>query len=324
MANRRSPLPSLSELPLHEGDPPNSAWGLWGDLTTASLGSLNYLTDELVLQTTREEVQTGTRVGLDLPLDLFDPPLLGRSGLEQKVINKDPFVVNDDVITFNTQCSSQWDSLRHFAYQKEKTFYNGVTQDDVHAAPRTAVNGLQPWTEKGIVGRGVLIDYASYAEKKGLQVSHFGPHAIPLHDIVEIVKEQRLEFHIGDILLLRTGYAAAYKGLKKEEREKVAHIKEWCGLAQSRETTDWLWKNQFAAVASDSPGFEHTKAPTEKEWHLHPILLAGWGTPIGELFDLDRLAELCRQNDKWSFMFTSAPLNYTGAVASPPNAVAIL
>lgn len=28
-------------------------------------------------------------------------------------------------ISFNTQGSSQWDSLRHFAYQKEKKFYNG-------------------------------------------------------------------------------------------------------------------------------------------------------------------------------------------------------
>ena len=89
-----------------------------------------------------------------LPLDLFNPPLLGRAGFEQKVIDKNPLVVNDDVvsllhkkiskivakytpfttddaksailqISFNTQGSSQWDSLRHFAFQKEQKFYNG-------------------------------------------------------------------------------------------------------------------------------------------------------------------------------------------------------
>lgn len=65
-------------------------------------------------------------------------------------------------------------------------------------------------------------------------------------------------------------------------------------------------------------------APTDKTWHLHPIMLAGWGTPLGELFDLDALAELCAKNGRWSFFFTSAPLNYTGAVASPPNAIAIM
>ncbi|KAH7071571.1 putative cyclase-domain-containing protein [Paraphoma chrysanthemicola] len=323
MAKLTMNLPTLSELPIHEGDPPNSAWGIWGDSKEASLGSLNYLTDENVLKVTKEEVKTGERIGLDLPLDFFDPPLLGRAGFQQKVIDKNPLVVNDDVISFNTQGSSQWDSLRHFAFQKEKKFYNGATQSEVHAAERTAVNGLQPWTEKGVVGRGVLIDYASFAKAKQTSISHFAPHAITLADILAIAQEQGTEFRTGDILLLRTGYVEAYRTLGSRRKIEVASIKEWCGLGQSKATTEWLWQRQFAAVISDSPGFE-VRPPVEKEWHLHPILLAGWGTPIGELFDLDRLAQLCQARQSWSFLFTSAPLNYTGAVASPPNAIAIL
>lgn len=65
MAKRISPLPTLSELPLNKEDPPKSAWGLWGDSKEASLGSLNYLTDEIVLRTTKEEVRTGERIGLE-------------------------------------------------------------------------------------------------------------------------------------------------------------------------------------------------------------------------------------------------------------------
>lgn len=64
-------------------------------------------------------------------------------------------------------------------------------------------------------------------------------------------------------------------------------------------------------------------APVGLEWMLHPILLAGWGTPIGELFDLEALAETCKRRNRWSFFITSVPLNYRGAVASPPNAMAI-
>jgi hypothetical protein len=60
------PLPSLDELPLKAGDPPNSAWGLWGP--GDKLGSLNYLTDEAVLTAVKEEVQTGARVGLEYVL----------------------------------------------------------------------------------------------------------------------------------------------------------------------------------------------------------------------------------------------------------------
>jgi hypothetical protein len=63
-------------------------------------------------------------------------------------------------------------------------------------------------------------------------------------------------------------------------------------------------------------------APVNLEYHLHPILLAGWGTPIGELFDLETLSATCKKLNRWTFFVTSAPLNYTGAVASPPNAIA--
>lgn len=59
------------------------------------------------------------------------------------------------------------------------------------------------------------------------------------------------------------------------------------------------------------------------QWFLHPVLLAGWGTTIGELFDLEALAELCKRKNRWSFFVTCVPLSYTGVVASPPNAIAI-
>ncbi|KAJ5661369.1 uncharacterized protein N7484_000741 [Penicillium longicatenatum] len=323
MAPPMSPLPSFNQLPLREGDPPHSAWGLWGNGSDSALGSLNYLTDDLVLRTIQQEIKTGERVGLNLALDLFDPPLLGRAGFKKSIIDKSPLVVNDDVISFNTQGSSQWDSLRHFAYQQDQKFYNGTTQAEIHADCNTSVNGLQAWAPRGLAGRGVLIDYYSYAIREGIDVQHFSSHPISLDNMLSIAKEQNVEFRTGDVLFLRTGYVAGYKKLDQAGRERVAGVREWCGLRQSRETTEWLWERQFAALASDSPGFE-VRPPTEKAWHLHPIMLAGWGTPLGELFDLDALAELCVKNGRWSFFFTSAPLNYSGAVASPPNATAIM
>lgn len=72
MAPPLSPLPSLDQLPLREGDPPNSAWGLWGDGPASALGSLNYLDEELVSRTAREEIRTGERVGLKC--ELPSPP----------------------------------------------------------------------------------------------------------------------------------------------------------------------------------------------------------------------------------------------------------
>lgn len=106
------------------------------------------------------------------------------------------------------------------------------------------------------MGRGVLIDFMSYAERNNIQVSHFRGFAISLEQIKFIAAEQNVQFRPGDILLLRTGLTAVYKTLDDELREDISTRKEWCGLGQSRETTAWLWEQQFAAVASDSPGFE--------------------------------------------------------------------
>ena len=63
----RKELPAFKELPLRKGDPPFSAWGLWEN---DQLGALNYLTDELVLKTAKDEIRTGLRVGLKYVLRL--------------------------------------------------------------------------------------------------------------------------------------------------------------------------------------------------------------------------------------------------------------
>ena len=45
---------------------------------------------------------------------------------------------------------------------------------------------------------------------------------------------------------------------------------------------------------------------------------------IGELFDFGPLAAACAREGRHEFLFVSVPLNLTGAVGSPANAVAIL
>lgn len=62
---------------------------------------------------------------------------------------------------------------------------------------------------------------------------------------------------------------------------------------------------------------------SQKDYLLHEVLLAGWGCPIGELFDLDALAEHCAREKRWSFFLTSKVCNVLGGVASPPNILAI-
>lgn len=60
-SNLAQPIPSFDDLPLRHGDPHHSAWGLWNN---PALGSLNHLTDAVVLRAAQEELRTGERVTL--------------------------------------------------------------------------------------------------------------------------------------------------------------------------------------------------------------------------------------------------------------------
>ena len=60
------------------------------------------------------------------------------------------------------------------------------------------------------------------------------------------------------------------------------------------------------------------------DYHLHEYILALWGMPLGEMLDLERLAQVCRQKNRWTFFFSSQPANCPAGVSSHVNGQAIL
>jgi kynurenine formamidase len=56
---------------------------------------------------------------------------------------------------------------------------------------------------------------------------------------------------------------------------------------------------------------------------LHFRLIGLLGIAIGELFDLDALADNCARDGVYEGLFTAAPLNKVGGSGSPANALAI-
>ncbi|KAF2993458.1 hypothetical protein E8E14_000178 [Neopestalotiopsis sp. 37M] len=321
-------VPDFDDLPLGKTDPRRSAWGLYGDKD--ELGFLNRLTNERVAAAAKSEIQTGHRVSLNWPLDAQasqgnGTAFFGRGAFHQQLLTKAPFTGNDDVWTFNSQISTQWDGLRHFGYQKEGLFYNGVTMEQIHASDdkgKSTINGIQAWSEQGVVGRGVLVDLHSWREANSELSAYnaFDSTSIPLADLKACLKAQGTEVRFGDILIIRSGFMAQHA--KKTQEEITAHqeVHRFVGLEQSEEILRWIWDN-FSAVAGDQPALECW--PTQKDWLLHEVLLGGWGCPIGELFNLEKLAAHCQREKRWSFFVSSEPCNVPGGVASPPNILAI-
>ncbi|KAK3191944.1 hypothetical protein K4F52_001987 [Lecanicillium sp. MT-2017a] len=314
-----SPKPSFDSLPLRKDGPNGNAWGLFGD--DDQCGMVNLLTPENTAAAAKEVVE-GVRISTDWPLGAMTKPCFGRQPFKQQIHHKAPRTVNDDILTLNTQSSSQWDGLRHFGWQKEKVYFNGIEQD---AIMNSDVNGIHVWAEKGgIVGRGVLLDYAAWAEAKGIKVNLFETTPIKVDTLKEVAASQGTTFRDGDILFIRTGWTQEYEKLQTDQRLALAEVNPppAIGLESSEDTLRWLWENNFAAVAGDHPAME--AFPIQNmEFCLHEWLLAGWGMPIGELFDLRKLGEECGKRKRYTFFFSSVPLKVMGGVASPPNGVAI-
>ncbi|KAK9441698.1 hypothetical protein VB005_06340 [Metarhizium brunneum] len=312
--------PSFNDLPLRKDGPPGNAWGLFGP--DDQCGRLNLLTPETTANAAREIVD-GVRISTDRYLDSMAPPCFGRRPLEHTLLHKAPMTVTDDELVLNTQSSSQWDGLRHYGYQKEKVYFNGKSQQDISSSN---VNGIHAWVENGgIVGRGVLLDYAAWADANEVQITPFETVSFPVSTLEKVAAAQGTSFKEGDILFIRTGWTRGYQKLSAGDKAAVAATQPppSIGVESSEETLRWLWDKGFAAIAGDHPAMEAWPCQN-LDFQLHQWVLAGWGMPIGELFDLERLSEECSKRNRWTFFFSSMPLKVPGGVASPPNGVAIL
>lgn len=162
-----------------------------------------------------------------------------------------------------------------------------------------------------LVGRGVLVDFYDYC---GKSYDPFTPRKITAEEIKACAKAQGIEFQYGDILIVRTGFSEEYRNLNTKQREEMgakAYLAlQFAGLSREHKMVELLHDNYFSAVASDAPSFETW--PMDEPEHLHHWLLPLWGCPIGELWDLEELSELCQKNKRYTFFLTSAPANVKG------------
>lgn len=145
-------------------------------------------------------------------------------------------------------------------------FYNNVSPEDiVLGAKGSGRLGIHHMAQRGIAGRGVLLDYGRWCERNGKQVNPLSRHVITVDELEQVAKDQKVEFQEGDILLLRTGWMAAYEREGDRLNEIMDLAKPECiGVEACQDTYRWVWNNRFAAVAGDHVAFE---AFPPKDWN---------------------------------------------------------
>jgi len=298
-------------------------WGRWGD--DDQRGTLNFITPEALVHAS-SLVKTGDVVSCGLPFNSDGPQAGGFGGRTNPIHSmlqdggdialgaQDHLNVlryTDDAVTMPLQCGTQWDALAHIFYRGQ--MYNGHGLEKV-TSRGASVNSIDKIAD-GVAGRGVFLDMARHHGVPWLEAGH----AISSADLTACAERQGVVIRSGDIVLIRTGQIAQVRA-EGSWGEYDSGPAPGIGI----DSAHWFAEHEIAALATDTWGAEVLPNETPDVFQpLHLILLVNAGMTIGEIFDLERLGDVCEKKGRYEFFFTAPPLPITGAVGSPVNPLAI-
>lgn len=299
-----------------------SNWNRWGP--DDELGTLNFIgPDEL--KAAAALVRKGKAISLGLDFNFHGPQTSGwgnrfnpihtmlATGTDAVAGNQDAGGIRyaDDMVSMPLQCGTQWDALSHVFYGDK--MWNGY---DARLVDSTGAkkNGIEKTRDK-MVGRGVLLDIARF---KGADCLADG-YGISDQDLDECARAQRVEIKRGDFVIVRTG----------QMEERIARG-DWDGYAAGNapglrfETAEWIHRKEIAAICTDTWGCEvrpNEVKGVNQPWHW--VVIPMIGITMGEIFNLKELADDCRDDGVYEFLFCAPPLPITGAVGSPINPIVL-
>nr|MDP9466272.1 cyclase family protein [Actinomycetota bacterium] len=275
-----------------------SNWGKWGP--DDEVGALNYLGPQEVLAAA-SLIRSGKVFTLQRLIGdpKGDPVWPGRTPAERTQIldegdwdegGKGPAFPGglhyaDDKISAFLQGSTQYDGLGHVWYDGQ--IWNGFDA-------RTTIGGMdkasvEPIAQRGVVGRGVLLDMARFRGKPTLDKGETFTH----EDLLACAQAQGVEIRKRDILLIRTNFLqlffdqgeAFYEGFNEP------------GLVYSPELVQWFADMEIPNLTTDTIANEVTFDPsTGVALVLHNALMRNLGITLSEIADLEKLAEDCTQD----------------------------
>lgn len=297
-------------------------WGRWGD--DDQLGTLNYITPQKIVDASGL-VKQGKVVSLAIPFD-DNGPQTGSFGRFNPIhfmlqdggdvsIGAQDHLPNiqytDDAVTMPLQCATQWDALAHILYRGK--MYNGYEAHHVNSTGAKK-NGMENAKDK-IVSRGILLDIPRYKGKQWLEPGE----AVYPEDLDGAAAMGKVSVGTGDIVLVRTGQIGQVRA-DGSWGEYSGGSAPGLGV----DCAQWICEHEIAGYATDTWGTEVIPNETPDIFQpLHMILIVHAGVLVGEIFDLEGLAEDCANDGVYEFLFVAPPLPITGAVGSPINPQAI-
>jgi kynurenine formamidase len=293
-----------------------SNWGRWG--ADDEIGTLNFVTAAKRVQA-GGLIRTGKIFDLGMPFDKNGPqdggfrinplhtmtltPTDGRA-------SPDGRIGADDVVVLPLQCATQWDSLAHVGYDGQ--FYNGAPAETVSTMTGATRNSFDKAVER-LISRGVLLDIARLKGVDRLADST----EITADDLSAAEDQQGVQVESGDILLVRTG---SYQWFVEGDKRHFMGPEPGLGLS----TVEWLYDREVAAVALDNWACEVWPSRVEGcVIPFHMVAIRDLGLTLGEMFNLEGLADDCALDGVYEFLFCAPGLKITGSVGSPITPMAL-
>lgn len=284
-----------------------SNWGRWGP--DDEKGTVNFITPQTRIAAAKL-VAAGVSVSMahetlvEAASDNFTPY---EHRMTATGSGPGPWASDHVGVSYHGYAHSHLDALCHRFH--EGKMYNGYSQSEVTAAGCDKLSIMSG--ENGIFGRGVLMDMAALQGKDWLDPTT----PIMVADLEAWEEQAGVTVGRGDIVLIRTGRWAL--------RDATG---PWNVAAESAglhaETAAWLKEREVALIGSD---VALDVFPSRVEGYTHPVhalLLVALGMPIFDNLDLEAVAKEAQVQQRWEFLFTTAPLRIVGGTGSPLNPIA--
>ena len=268
-------------------------WGRWGP--DDEVGSLNYLTSAEVLRGVAS-VRSGEVFTLQVKMGSTggDPVWPGRESIQRKNVMDESFFERgegdetpggahyaDDVATLFLQASTQYDALGHVWYDGQ--IWNGY--DASTTAGDMSKASVLPIAERGVVGRGVLLDVARHRGKDVLDKGETFTH----DDLLAVAEAQGVTIEKHDILIIRTGFIGSYYRTTPEQFYD-GFLEP--GLTYSPELVTWFQDMEIPNLVTDTIANEVTFEPgSGVTLPLHSALMRNLGVAFTEIAWLEDLAD---------------------------------
>ncbi len=309
--------PSPKEAPFIGEEPKGKQWwpSRYGEKD--ELGTLNELTSAKVVEAAAlvkhgKIFDMGTSYGSKNPG--FPPRFWHSTTLAHRVLSplgKNKFVWLEEQFSGCPGVGTQTDNPAHVGIEYEPgdiRFYNGFTLEEVLSGSAMAVK-FQDWPP--IVTRGVLADMASFY---GRELDAGDP--VSAKDIQDCLARQGVDVKPGDALLVRTGWMRWFT------EDPAKFMSGEPGI--TADVIEWAYEKRLSFIAVDQWSSEVVPmVDSEEKWPVHCEAIAKRGFTWGQDFDMEALAEDCKTDTIYEFLFIDSCPKITGITQGISAPIAI-